>query len=264
MPKVGHSLPLGRVDVVELFKQIYNLIPNKLKIYLQKTEVNFYLYIIYSFLISCTQKYFSQTGEDKLLSVYLPEPNGCYIDVGAGQPVRGSNTYYFYKRGWNGILIDPLRFNQKLNSIFRKRDIKLESLIADQNEFLDFYEFYPGEYSTTVKKVADNLIERNIRLKNSYKVRCFPLGSLDILMKPIEPSLISIDVEGMDLNVLSSNNWEKITPRVICIEEDPIIQSESEIAKYLKTVGYRYIDSTGLSSIYVHEEYLLTIFQIKL
>jgi hypothetical protein len=76
-------------------------------------------------------------------------------------------------------------------------------------------------------------------------------------MKPIEPSLISIDVEGMDLNVLSSNNWEKITPRVICIEEDPTIQSESEIAKYLKTVGYRYIDSTGLSSIYVHEEYLL-------
>jgi hypothetical protein len=45
MPKADHSLPLGRVDVVELLKRNYNLIPNKLKIYLQKTEVNFYLYI---------------------------------------------------------------------------------------------------------------------------------------------------------------------------------------------------------------------------
>ena len=259
MPKVDRSLPLGRVNVVELFKQIYNLIPVKLRIYIQKTEINFFLYVIYSFLISHTKKYFSQSGEDKVLTMYLPESNGRYIDVGAGQPVRGSNTYYFYKQGWSGFLIDPLRFNQKLNHIFRKRDIKLESIIADQNEFLDFYEFYPGEYSTTVKKVADNLVERNIMLKNTYKVRCLPLGSLDILMKPTEPSLVSIDVEGMDLNVLKSNNWEKIVPRVICIEENPPIQSESEISNYLKTVGYKYMNSTGLSSVYVHEEYLLKI-----
>jgi FkbM family methyltransferase len=257
MPKADRFLPLGRVDLVNLFKQIYNLIPEKLRIYIQKTEINFYLYTVYSFLISYTQKFYSQTGKDKLLSIYLPELNGRYIDVGAGQPVRGSNTYYFYKRSWSGILIDPLRFNQKLNHIFRKRDIKLEGLIANQNEFLDFYEFYPGEYSTTVKKVADNLVERNIKLKNTYKVRCLPLSSLNILMNPTEPSLLSIDVEGMDLNVLKSNNWKKITPRVICVEEDAQINSQSEISKYLKTVGYKYIDSTGLSSIYVHEEYVL-------
>jgi len=258
-PKADRSLPLGKINVAELFKQIYNLIPSKLRTYIQTTEWNLYLYVIYSFLISHTKEYFSQTGEDKLLSVYLPELSGRYIDIGAGQPVRGSNTYYFYKRGWDGFLIDPLRFNQKLNSIFRKRDIKLESLIADQDEFLDFFEFYPGEYSTTVKKVADNLLDRNIKLKNTYKVKCFPLGSLDILMKPTDPSFVSIDVEGMDLDVLKSNNWEKIKPRVICIEEDPPIKSESKISKYLKTVDYKYMNSTGVSSIYVHEEYLLKI-----
>ena len=42
-------------------KQIYNLIPVKLRIYIQKTEINFFLYVIYSFLISHTKKYFSQT-----------------------------------------------------------------------------------------------------------------------------------------------------------------------------------------------------------
>jgi hypothetical protein len=259
MLRADRSLTLGRVDVVKLFKQIYNLIPEKLRIYIQKTEINFYLYAIYSFLISYTQKFYSQTGEDKLLSIYLPELNGRYIDVGAGQPVRGSNTYYFYKRGWSGILIDPLRFNQKLNHIFRKRDIKLESIIALRNEFLNFYEFYPGEYSTTVKKVADNLVERNIKLKNTYKIRCLPLGSLDILMKTTKPSLLSIDVEGMDMHVLKSNNWKKTSPRVVCIEEDPPIRSESEISEYLKTVGYKYVNTTGTSSVYVHKLYLSKI-----
>ena len=76
-------------------------------------------------------------------------------------------------------------------------------------------------------------------------------------MKPTEPSLLSIDVEGMDLNVLKSNNWRKITPRVICVEESAPVHSHSEISKYLKTFGYKYIESTGLSSIYVHEEYVL-------
>ena len=78
-------------------------------------------------------------------------------------------------------------------------------------------------------------------------------------MKPTELSLISIDVEGMDLKVLKSNNWGKITPRVICFEEDPPIRSESAISEYLKTVGYKYVNTTGISSIYVHELYLSKI-----
>jgi peptide methionine sulfoxide reductase MsrB len=92
-------------------------------------------------LISKFRKFFSQTGEDKLLSKYLPEMKGQYIDIGSGQPVRGSNTYFLSKKGWSGHLIDPLRFNLRLSKIFRKRDIKIEGLVSSQTEVLKFYEF---------------------------------------------------------------------------------------------------------------------------
>jgi len=55
--------------------------------------------------------YYSQFGEDQILDKLLPEKKGFFLDIGAGRPIRYSNTYLFYKRGWNGILIDPLTAN---------------------------------------------------------------------------------------------------------------------------------------------------------
>jgi hypothetical protein len=255
MPKVGHYLHLGSISLIELIRRTYNLLPNRTRNFIQTTELNFILYCIYSFLISKFRKFFSQTGEDKLISKYLPEMKGKYIDIGSGQPVRGSNTYFLYKKGWSGHLIDPLRFNLRLSKIFRKRDIKMEGLVSSQTEVLKFYEFYPGEYSTTVSEVADNLIKRNIKLKNVYELKGFPLSSLQISMTPFEPTLISIDVEGLDFDVLKSNDWEKITPRVICVEDTSPVSSESDISIYLNSKGYIFTDSTGISSIYVHSTY---------
>jgi hypothetical protein len=255
MPKAGRYLHLGRISLIELIRRTYNLLPNRTRNFIQTTELNFILYCIYSFLISKFRKFFSQTGEDKLLSKYLPEMKGQYIDIGSGQPVRGSNTYFLYKKGWSGHLIDPLRFNLRLSKIFRKRDIKIEGLVSSQTEVLKFYEFYPGEYSTTVSEVAENLIERNVKLKNVYELKSFPLNSLQISMTPFKPTLISIDVEGLDFDVLKSNDWEKVTPRVICIEDASLVNSETEISKYLKSKGYIFTDSTGISSIYVHRTY---------
>ena len=257
MPKADHYLPLGKINVIELVRKVYNSLPNKTRNFIQTTELNFILYCIYSFLISKFRNFFSQTGEDKLIFKYLPEVNGQYIDIGSGQPVRGSNTFLLYKKGWTGYLIDPLRFNLRLSRIFRKRDIKIEGLVSSQNEMLNFYEFYPGEYSTTVSEIADNLIQRNIKLKNKYKLKSFPLSSLQISMVPSDPTFISIDVEGMDFDVLTSNDWEKITPRVICVEDVSPIKSETDISKYLKSKGYIFTDSTGISSIYVHNKYIV-------
>jgi hypothetical protein len=57
----------------------------------------------------------SSFGEDRVLVKFLPEVLGSYIDVGAGAPVRGSNTYLFYERGWRGITIDPIKSLVKMH-----------------------------------------------------------------------------------------------------------------------------------------------------
>ena len=53
-------------------------------------------------------KFHGQFEEDKLILKYLPEnPKRQYMDIGAGAPVKLSNTYFFYQMGWNGMLIEP-------------------------------------------------------------------------------------------------------------------------------------------------------------
>ena len=258
MPKVDRCLPLGKISMIDWIQKFYNHFPFRLRLLIQSSWLNFYFYALYSFLISKTQDFYSQTGEDELLRNYLPEAIGSFVDVGAGQPVRGSNTYYFYKQGWSGTLIDPVRFNLRLTKLFRKRDKFIQNIVSANNTPLKFYEFYPAEYSTIEKNVAESLVNRGIKLKSEIDLKPITLAALNLSCEPTDATLLSVDVEGHDLEVLQSNNWSDFKPRVICVEENiqRIKQSGTKISNYLVAYGYKFVESTDISSIYVHSDYL--------
>ena len=53
---------------------------------------------------------FAQSGEDLIANFifkYLDIPKITYLDVGAWDPVEVNNTYYFYRRGFRGVLVEP-------------------------------------------------------------------------------------------------------------------------------------------------------------
>ena len=244
--------------MVAWLQKFYKYLPVRLQLLIQSSWINFYFYALYSFLISKTQDFYSQTGEDELLRKYLPEAIGSFVDVGAGQPVRGSNTYYFYKQGWSGTLIDPVRFNLRLTKLFRKRDKFIQNIVSSNNTPLKFYEFYPAEYSTIEKNVAESLVNRGIKLKSEIDLKPITLAALNLSCEPTDATLLSVDVEGHDLEVLQSNNWSDFKPRVICVEENiqRIKHSGTKISNYLVAYGYKFVESTDISSIYVHSDYL--------
>jgi len=258
MPKADRCLPLGKISMVAWLQKFYKYLPVRLQLLIQSSWINFYFYALYSFLISKTQVFYSQTGEDQLLRKYLPEANGSFVDVGAGQPVRGSNTYYFYKRGWSGTLIDPVRFNLRLAKLFRRRDKFIQNIVSSKNTPLKFYEFYPAEYSTIEKNVAESLVNRGIKLKSEIDLKPITLAALNLSCEPTDATLLSVDVEGHDLEVLQSNNWSGFKPRVICVEDNiqGIEQSGTKISNYLVAYGYKFVESTDISSIYVQSDYL--------
>jgi len=84
------------------------------------------------------------------------------------------------------------------------------------------------------------------------------LGDLHPSSQPLDPSFLSIDIEGKELECLESINFELYCPRVICIEEweEGIRNGDSEIRIFLRNRKYRLMDRTSLSSIFVHTEYL--------
>ena len=205
-------------------------------------------------------KYFGQTAEDAILQIYLPERKGFYLDIGAGRPIKGSNTFSLYLRGWTGICIDPIAVNSRLHKAFRSKDEILNILVGSEESSIDFWEFEPYEYSTADPAVAEKVKQYSgIRLLNYSKKAVRPLSNIAPALSPFDPSLLSVDVEGFDLEVLKSNDWERFRPRVICVEEWEATMDESlnsAVGDFLMLNNYKRKAWTGLSSIFVEKSYL--------
>ena len=207
-----------------------------------------------------TPRYFGQTAEDAILKLYLPETNGFYLDVGAGRPIVGSNTFALYLRGWTGICVDPISENARLLKSFRRKDQVLNILIGPNKSNINFWEFEPYQYSTVDESVAEKVKKyTGVCLLNYSKKAVEPLSAIAPKLSPFDATLLSIDVEGFDLEVLKSNDWIVFLPRVICIEEWEETMNEhlsSTIGDFLANYNYKRVAWTGLSSIFVEKSYL--------
>ena len=203
------------------------------------------------------RRFFSQANEDETIRKYCPESFGKYIDIGSGRPVSGSNSYFFYRLGWRGRLIDPLSRNHILGKIMRPRDLVLKSLVG-QAGVTTFYELYPYEYSTTSESIAKDLVSSGkAKLVGKMSFTIVPMSDLIFPMSDLEPTFISIDVEGADFDVLAYNDWTICRPRVICIESPvELIELGSKINDYLEQLNYKLVEQTSLSKIFVSNRYL--------
>lgn len=194
---------------------------------------------------------YSQFWEDRLIDRILNKGIGSYVDVGGGNPVWGSNTYLFYRRGWQGVVVEPILFNYRLQKFLRRRDIQIRALVTNSQTQMDFYQLKPWELSTNVYETARSRISEGAALIRKEKIDCISL--LDIYRAhPISrPAILSIDVEGAELEVLQSNNWNQFIPDLICIEELTCPIQGSTIREFLEGAGYRLQAYNGVSSIYV-------------
>lgn len=195
---------------------------------------------------------YSQKFEDILICSLVGEEVGSYIDVGSGLPCFGSNTYRLYKRGWRGILIDPVPRNIRLSKIFRPKDISLNFGVGKEEGILDFYHFDPYELSTFNVEIAYRRIESKVaKLKNVDSVKILPLSKIldgHILSSPL---ILSVDTEGFEMQVLLGFDWTNVKPAIICIEEfDNPINTDTDVKYFLLKHGYELTYYTGLSSIY--------------
>ena len=197
---------------------------------------------------------YSQEGEDIILSrIFSDNKNGFFVDVGAHHPKRFSNTYLLYLKGWKGINIDPIPGTKKRFDKIRPRDITLEIGVSEKEEELLFHIFNEPALNTFSEKEAKEKEGSNngkYKIIKKTRVKTYPLSTILDQYVP-ENQLIdflTVDAEGLDLQVLKSNNWEKYKPSIILVEDlarndlDKI--NESEIFQYLISKGYKLIVKT--------------------
>ena len=201
---------------------------------------------------------YSQKGEDLELDKLLKGKKiGFYVDVGAYDPHRFSNTKRFYLRGWNGINIEPDPINYKKFLDDRPRDINLQIGVGSSDKKLKFYRFIPDTLSTFSKSEADNYVTQGYKLVEKLNIEVKKLS--DIFAKHANKKTIdfmSVDTEGFDFEVLKTNNWKKYAPKYLCVESFTHHMHGGEkheydhIREYLEEQGYKRVYENGLNCIY--------------
>ncbi|MCC7465471.1 MAG: FkbM family methyltransferase [Saprospiraceae bacterium] len=181
------------------------------------------------------QKSYSQDGEDMVLRSFmetLPKGyRGFYVDVGAHHPVRFSNTYYFYRKGWTGINIDATPGSMTLFRWFRRRDTNLELGIGAEKGSLSFYCFDEPALNTLSESVAEERASGGrYKIKKKVEVPVLPLKEVLAMHLPATRKIdfFSVDVEGLDEMVLRSNDWKRFRPTFVLAEDAGFQLSDPE------------------------------------
>lgn len=195
---------------------------------------------------------YALNGEDLILREMLGHKTGFYVDVGAHHPFRFSNTYFFYKQGWRGINIDAMPNSMKLFERFRPRDINIECGITFNGGggnmiYYSFNEPALNGFTPILEHKYDS--HPLYKLVEKISIPTYTLeATLDKYLPPhTSIDFLSVDVEGLDLEVLQSNNWDKYRPRIILIEcWDSDLENvyQSEIYTFLAQRKYKLFAKT--------------------
>jgi FkbM family methyltransferase len=210
------------------------------------------------------KKSYSQCGEDLLIQYIftlrgIAKPS--YLDIGANDPFFISNTALFYERGCRGINIEANPQLAAKFTIARPKDINLNIGISDKEEELDFYIMRDNTLSTFSKAESDFMISKGKPLKEIKKIPLTTISSvLEKYANNTFPDFMSIDVEGMDFQILQSIDFSKSGPKVICVEAaeySPVGAGtrRSELIDFLVSKGYYEYANTNLNAIMVQNKF---------
>lgn len=231
---------------------------------------NLFRKIVNKIVLPHSRLVYAQAGEDLILdnlfySQKISKPS--YLDIGANHPAYISNTFYFYIRGSKGVCIEPNPVLYRKIKKARPRDTVLNVGIGiDQQTEADFYLFsgHADGLSTFSKKDAEYWQETG--MKGVGKIRYdkiikVPLQTINNVIGnnfSTVPDLISIDVEGLDLEILQTLDFNLYRPPVICVETLYYNEAQKEhkregITEFLRTKDYDVYADTHINTIFLRK-----------
>jgi FkbM family methyltransferase len=196
---------------------------------------------------SYARRAYSQEGEDLVLHrVFERQAHGIYVDVGAHHPFRFSNTCLLHQRGWRGINVDAMPGSMALFNRFRRGDVNLEVGVGLEKRTLEFHLFQEPALNTFDSGLANDRQKEGWARQRTIEVPCLPL--YEILTENLHKlgastiDLLTVDVEGFDIEVLESNDWNRFSPRALVVEildKDIVELTQSKVYEYCAAKGYR-------------------------
>jgi FkbM family methyltransferase len=180
----------------------------------------------------------------EFLEFLSPRTPGFFVEVGANHPFKGSQTWHLERRGWCGVLVEPLpEYAGKLCEA-RTATVFAAACSSPENagRVLPFY--------------ADGALSGldRARLASWAKpnVISVPVWTLDQLLEeagaPRPIDFLSVDVEGHEIEVLRGFDFARWAPRFILLEDHVANLNRH---RFMMAHGYRLVRRTELNGWYV-------------
>ena len=202
---------------------------------------------------------YSQCGEDLIVAYALEILHGSrpkkYLDVGANHPFNLSNTALLYRKGGNGILVEPDPYFSKLLKKKRPKDKVLQCGVHFSGESsADLYVMDSPTLNTFSREEMERCVVMGHQLNNTLSV---PLQNINSILEMAgELDFMNLDIEGLDKLILEMIDWKRYHPTCICVEtltyetrKEP--KKLNEIIELLKSHDYMLYADTYINSIFI-------------
>ena len=195
---------------------------------------------------------YAQCGEDLIVDFMLGKlglQTVSYLDIGAYKPIEINNTYLFYEAGFTGVLVEPNPVLCEELRAVRPLDTTLMAGIGTSD-------IAEADYFMMTEEA-----EHQVRITGGQisidKVVKMPLLDINRVMREHfeggAPTFVSIDAEGIHLDLAKAIDYERQRPVVICIETliSGSARKMPEIGRFMRSKGYVERGETFVNGIFV-------------
>lgn len=204
---------------------------------------------------------FSQFGEDASVASYfraLGRICDSYIDIGANDPVSHSNTYLFYRDGGSGLLVEANPEIARRIRRTRPRDTVLNvAVVPEGSGTIDLHVMDMDGLSTVSDGWRETIAKQEAaKPVKVVSVRVFGINDLlsaNIGSRPVD--FASLDIEGLDHDVLATWDFDRWRPYLFCAETAEVsldrYTRDARIGVLMKDRGYEPLFNTFANTIFV-------------
>jgi FkbM family methyltransferase len=201
---------------------------------------------------------YAQNMEDYHLDLVLgDQPEGTYVDVGGGHPVADNVSFWFYLKGWRGLVVEPQEELAVIYRGVRPRDYAVSCLAGRAEGEAQFHvvDRLHG-FSTTVREHAAGAAQFGAAYATVRKpVRTLASLCAEAGLHRID--FLKIDVEGAEADVIAGMDFVRWRPRLVVVEAVAPGSMDAAWGTWepaLTAAGYRFVFFDRLNRFYLADE----------
>jgi FkbM family methyltransferase len=217
---------------------------------------------------------YAQSGEDRIAAFIIKSMVGpmhevTYLDLGANHAKAGSNTYLFYKHGARGVLVEAnpalipeLRFYRNgdivLNHCITAKDCGSVPFYVLGTSVLTGHGLSTADYATAQAALKQNpemhITTVDVRTTTANDIMAYYFGQA--------PTIVSIDIEGMEMEILRSIDYTLYRPLIFILETIPythpyqVSERNRDIVAFMQQNNYVEYAFTGINSVFIDAVWL--------